>query len=183
MNFSPLLLGFASVAIILACGSEPTSPFVETDEPIQTDQSTYTPDVVGSTDWYTAYEFEVIARFTNRSDRTLWLLRCLPEDSSPPVHQIHLLAERESAYEKVWGCVGHDYHIQMTPGTSRIDTLSFHGPTTLDSEEQEVIGQLGGRMRIRYQAVTCPPSESDCFQDLAHESLRSSNSFEVQLPD
>ena len=123
--------------------------------------------------------FEIVARFTNQTADTVWLLRCTP-DISYPMFGVRMLDDGESAYDQLWGCVGHSQHFEVGPGVSRVDTIPLFGPTQW--EDDEIVGDFEGRMRLSYRAMTCP--EPICPEHLPDSLSRpSSNAFDVRLPE
>lgn len=168
----------ATMAVGAACEAG-LGPEERSGESLQTDRLSYTSRYVEGQGTYQRYGFEVIVRFTNRTDGTLYLGRCYP-DTPTPIYGV-IPADTptgvESAYNGVWACGGHDKDFAVPAGALRVDTLQLSGPNARDGRSGQPFGQLEGRFRIVYDVRTCP-GDSYCPAD---RSLSVSNAFDVQI--
>ena len=106
----------------------------------------------------------------------MYLGRCGTEDPTP-IYGVDPSGDdgMDSAYNRFWGCSGHDAQFRVGVGQSRIDTLLIKGPNGWDGVPREPRGQLEGRFRIGYDARFCP---GDCLE-FVPERYEVSNEFEV----
>lgn len=140
---------------------------------IQTDRSSYQATYIGGEGVYRQFGFVLVARYTNRTKRTVYLGRCSP-DSEQPLYGVRGV-DFESAYNAVWACVGHDRHFRVEPGESRTDTLHIKGPTGWSAEVP--YGKLEGVFELAYFVGWCP---GEC-QEETPEEAGMSNRFEVEV--
>jgi hypothetical protein len=183
-----------------ACAT-PTAPLPQRGrEAIQTDTTRYEARYHSGSDEYVIYSFAVVARFTNTSDRDIYLDRCFPDSPIPIYGLIAVVPENEwgSAYSPTWGCVGHDRQFRVLPRETRIDTLLISGPNGWEVQcdsllsdgtcayPREVqrhmkrvpVGTLEGAFRLRYNGAYCP--DDHCQERVPPEYLQS-NPFVVEL--
>jgi hypothetical protein len=153
---------------------------------LTTDSMVYTARPTGRAGNSTQYAFTVIARLANRGDAPLYVPRCYPT-SPGPVYGVQLLdtaatpqpgTANRAAYNRMWGCVGHNNPIEVSPGAVRIDTLRLVGPTMWSGQGGEGIGRVEGRFRLSYQVGVCR-RRSDLCRDLP--STWYSNAFAVRV--
>ena len=135
----------------------PLNPDAGEEAALRVDRDRYVAARVGGEGRQLRYGFQVIARFENRSARTLYLARCYP-DSPTPIYGVRLVDGTDrwgSAYDGAWACVGHDEQIEVRPGAARTDTLQLIGPGAFDGRTGEAFGTLVGRMRLVYEVQSC----------------------------
>lgn len=140
---------------------------------IQTDQSSYRATYINGEGAYRQYGFELVAKYTNHTKKTVYLDRCSP-DSDTPMYGVRGVGF-ESAYNGAWACVGHDRQFRIEPGESRTDTLHISGPTMWSAGVPH--GKLEGVFELGYGVRLCP---GEC-QDAAPEEASISNQFEVEM--
>lgn len=124
------------------------------------------------------YGFDLVARFQNRTSRTVYLDRCHP-DTSHPVYAIELVEpqdEHGAAYNRSWACVEMQ-PIEVAAGQTRTDTLHIDGPNAWPNGSARHLGELEGRFRLRYDVRTCR-SEIGCR---VPDSLAWSDPFDVEV--
>ena len=153
----------ALICTTAACSDAPTSALgaanlLATDEGnFTTDQAVYTATRDPSVE-YLRYEFQLVARFTNTTNKTVYLSRCYP-DTPTPTYGIQLLGQGVdqwgSAFDPAWACVGHDRQIEVPPGATRTDTFEIGGPNAFDGVSGRPFGTLVGRMRLLYEVQGC----------------------------
>ena len=167
-------LGLLFGGCFLLADSEP-SP---SELPLRTDQTQYIAQQArGGT--RPTYGFDLIARYENRTGRTVFLARCYP-DSPHPIYGVELVGQKDdwgAAYDRAWACVGHENPIAVAAGETRADTLHMTGPNAWPHGSGQHFGVLEGRFRLRYGAQSCR-SEIGCELP---DSLQRSNEFEVRL--
>lgn len=146
--------------------------------PIQTDALVYTARYERGEGSYRQYGFDVVARFTNRTDETVYLARAVPSQPWPDFG-VELVGGGGdgSAYSGVVAGVGHDRQIAVQPGETRVDTLRLRGPTMWDGRTGDPFGRLDGVMRLVYQAQGCRGDGACPLPD----SVAVSNVFRVVL--
>lgn len=172
-----LLSGF-----VAACGA----PVATSDEltagqssqlTLQTDRAAYSAGFIGGEGPYRRYTVTVVARFTNKTSRPVYLERCYP-DTPYPIYGIVSTEEgREAAYSAAWACVGHDRPIVVSLGETRTDSLHISGPNTWDGHTNQPSGDLVGRFRLSYAVGTCP----SVYHCEVAARVSESNDFEVRL--
>jgi hypothetical protein len=131
-----------------------------------------------------SYSFRIIARFENRTDKSVFLGRCYP-NSPGPVYGLESLdaphtdtnPQSGAAYSPMWACVGHDRQIEVLPTATRTDTLRISGPNTWDGRTQQPFGVLEGRFRLLYFVRLCPGDMPCAVAD----HMEYSNVFMVRL--
>lgn len=146
--------------------------------PVRTDLESYMAHIASAGDRPT-YGFDIVVRFENRTNRTVYLDRCNP-DSPHPIYSVELIDQQDSygaAYNPGWGCAGHDSPIRVERGRSRVDTLHLIGPRAWPTYSDQHLGVLEGRFRLKYWPNTCR-TETECALPV---SLARSNVFEVRL--
>lgn len=153
--------------------------FLETDIlpfMLTTDRSAYAADCTG--DRHVRCTFTVEATYHNRTEAPVYFHRCYP-DSEYPIFDVHTLARAaESAYSPNWACVGHDDHIKVDPGETRVDVLEVTGPNNFDGVTGEPFGITEGVFRLIYDAYPCA-EEGSC--DRLPEAQRVSALFRVMV--
>lgn len=125
--------------------------------PIQTDAVWYTAVPGPSQGTYQPYTFDLMARFTNQTDATVYLERGFP-DQPQPDYSIRLVSgdsQQTSAFNTILTGVSHDQQIAVAPGETRTDTLRLGGPTSWDGRTGEAFGELEGVMELAYFARAC----------------------------
>ena len=167
------------VAISLVFGCDTTLSPTDLDVRLSTDEEEYAAAQREGAGTANRYGFSVIVRAENRSPGAIYLARCTPE-SGTPIYGIQALEDgetvAESAYDPGWACVGHSNQFRLPPGTVRVDTLHFTGPTAVDGRTGQLLGSLEGRMRIVYGVQMCS-GDGSC---LAPNDAAVSNSFMVR---
>jgi hypothetical protein len=147
---------------IFACGQEPqkspqtTVPPPDDDFVLKTDQDNYSAKYEKTIDGMRVYGFTVIARFENRSQEPAYLDRCRP-DTPYPFYSVYAVESREikeSAYNRMWACVGHDNPIVVEPGETRTDNLHF-STSSWRSDTKTYLGALEGQARLIYGIRFC----------------------------
>lgn len=126
------------------------------------------------------YAFNVVVRYTNPTSQPIYLARCYP-NSTQPVYGVMLTdgsSTEGAAYNQAWACVGHDKQILVSPGATRVDTLTLGGPNASDGHTGRFYGTLTGRFRIVYEPQSCT---GDGACRIVADSLRYSNEFSVRL--
>lgn len=171
------IVAMVGVVFAMACNSSTASdrtPIV--GGMLLTDHGSYVARRI-SPDSPARYQFTIVARFENRSAITLYLGRCYP-DSPQPMFGVGFAASVEqSAYDPVWGCVGHDKQFEMIPGSVRVDTFQISGPNEFDGYTNTPIGVLEGTYRLRFDVRL---AKGDGAPE-APDSLRLSNTFDVRI--
>lgn len=167
-----------SLVVVLATGiptgCSDTVATVIRDEslPLQTDRLSYEAVHVSGEGAYQVYGFEVVATFTNHTERTVYLDRCGPTSTTP------MFGMRgvgfDAAYDPAWGCVGHNQQFVLGPGQARVDTLRINGPNEW-SREGEPRGKLDGLFELQYGVRFCP---GECANQ-APDAAGASNQFRV----
>ncbi len=168
-------LAWVALMGIPGCGGDATGPGPVPEGPaLQTDQSSYQARYLGGTGTERTFRFELIARYTNLTDRDIYLARCRPEDA----HPLHSVDGEgfQSAYGEIQDCSDHRQPIRVRPGRTRVDTLFIQGPTVWDGAQQP-LGYLHGEFRLRYSGAFC---RSGCEEYLP-DSLRASEPFTVAV--
>jgi hypothetical protein len=156
-----------------------SAPEREVGAPIQTDALVYTAEYERGEGTYRQYGFDLVARFTNPTDETVYLGRAYPDQPRPDYGVLLVNEDDEwgSAYSGVIAGVGHDRQIAVAPGETRVDTLHLRGPNAWDGRTGERFGRLEGEMRLIYQPQGCRGDGACQLPD----SLATSNVFEVVL--
>lgn len=173
MNVHRVLLLAASTVALTGC-SEGTGPGSDDlAASLRTDLTSYDATYVGGEGAYQRYGFELIATFSNQGTGTLYLLRCAP-DSKVPLFQLRGIGI-ESGFNRAFACLGHDKHLAVEPGATRVDTLSINGPTEWSGDSH--VGSLEGDFELHYFVAPCP---SACG-DEAVGGWGVSNRFRVQV--
>jgi len=97
------------------------------------------------------FRFTVITRFQNRGAVPLYLGRCFP-NSPTPIFGVEAAdgSSTQSAYDRMWACVGHDQQFEVLPGAVRIDTLVVEGPTMIDGYSHLPIGVFEGAFLLHF---------------------------------
>jgi|SRR5262245_57873544 len=146
---------------ILACGQSSDKP-PQTAVPhegfvLQTDRKDYFAKYEKTADNVRLYGFTVIARFENRTQEPVYLDRCYPDTAYPfySVLAVEGSEVKESAYNPMWSCVGHDNPIVVQPGETRTDNLHIVGPTVWRSDTKTYDGLLEGKARLIYNVRFC----------------------------
>lgn len=129
-------------------------PRIELPSPLL-DRTEYTATYVRGEGQGSTYGFTIIARYENTTADTLYLPRCRPRDRTPE-YGVEAIDDttKESAYDGVWLCVGHDSPIVVAPHTARVDTLRIEGPNSFDGKTNEPLGTLEGEFRLIYTVST-----------------------------
>ena len=176
MRFFALVLLISAGGCSLVGGATPER---EVGAPIRTDALVYTAEYEGGEGTYRQYGFDLVARFTNPTDETIYLSRAYPDQPRPDYGVILVSGDDEwgSAYSTVIAGVGHDDQIAVAPGETRVDTLRLRGPSAWDGRTGERFGQLEGEMRLSYQPQGCRGDGACRLPD----SLATSNVFQVVL--
>lgn len=144
---------------MIAC-SEPMQPatyVAREGAPVQTDTTEYTARHIGGEGNYRRYGFELVTRFYNAHEDTVFLGRCYP-DSPIPIYGVEAVDSSDrwgAAYSPTWACVGHENPIAVAPGATRVDTLQLVGPTAFDGRTGEPFGVLTGEFRLGYSVNSC----------------------------
>jgi hypothetical protein len=174
------LSGFLVAALVACTSSVAPSGAVSEHEPLpirlRTDRAAYTASLSGGEGFYRTYRFTLVAQFTNGMSDPVYLERCYPTTPYPEYAIASDAVGRESAYNPVWACVGHDAPIMVLAGETRTDTLRVTGPNSWDGRTNEAFGDLAGRFRLSYVVGSCR-AVSDCELPQAVQS----NDFDVQL--
>ena len=185
MNRVAHAMAAAGLALAAAGCSDPGAPdsragflSARADAVLTTDSSKYTATYLRGEGSSRTYGFRVVARFENRTRRTLYLQRCYP-DSPGPVYSLRGVSQDAwgSAFNPVWACVGHDQQIEVPAGESRTHTLLLRGPNSFDRTGQH-FGSLVGPMQIAYSVQGCR-GDGECRLD----DLVVSDPFTVELTD
>lgn len=143
---------------------------------ITTDKNAYVARCMD--DGFLSCTFTLEATYYNRTDRPVYLYRCYP-DSEYPIYGVPTSDESaESAYDPIWGCVGHDDQIRVDPGETRTDVLEVRGPNSFDGVTGEPFGVVEGAFQLRYDARPCG-GEGNC--DSLPEVQRLSAPFKVTV--
>lgn len=118
----------AVLAAGISTGCSDTVATVVRDEsvPLQTDRLSYEAVHVSGEGSYRVYGFELVATFTNHTERTVYLDRCGPTTTTPMFGVLGV--GFDAAYDPAWGCVGHNQQFVVGPGQARVDTLRIRGP-------------------------------------------------------
>jgi hypothetical protein len=178
MRHLPILLAM----LVPACGAPLATPAESSadrvgDLTLLTDRSAYKAVATEREGPVRAYRFTLVARFTNHTDRPVYLERCYP-DTPYPIHGIvPAEGDAEVAYAPVWACVEHGHPIEVQPGETRTDSLRITGPNAWDGDTNEAFGRLEGRFRLSYSVGTCP-AVIGCE---VPGRVRESNEFVVRL--
>ena len=153
----PMALIPLAFAALTSCTDTGTGP--RPDQFIlATDQPSYVATSSGSTGERRQYRFTLVARFTNDAESTVYLSRCQP-DSPHPIFGVSALEGTDgAAYDGPWGCPGHDRHIAVRPGETRVDTLELTGPIGFSGDRP--LGTLTGPMRLVYDVQGCPSDDA-----------------------
>lgn len=155
--------------------------FLETDIPpfaLTLDESAYAADCTD--DQHQRCTFTVEASYHNRTEASVYLQRCYP-DSEHPIFGVSTLdGTMESAYGPVWACVGHEDHIRVAPGETRIDVLEISGPNSFDGVTGEPFGVTEGVFQLGYDAYPCAEAEAGSCDRLP-ETQRVSAPFKVTV--
>ncbi|MEM6784667.1 MAG: hypothetical protein AAF624_13140 [Bacteroidota bacterium] len=176
MRLLPLVLLLALVGCSLV---EDEVPERDETAPIQTDAVRYTAVPGPNQGTYQPYTFDLVARFTNQTDATVYLERGFP-DQPQPDYSVRLVSgdgQQTSAFNTILSGVSHDQQIAVAPGETRADTLRLRGPTSWDGRTGEAFGELEGVMELAYFVRACQ-SERPCATP---NSGAVSNVFEVVL--
>ena len=175
MRLSCFLVLFSVTLIPLACEGDPTGPIPELEWPaIRTDQTSYHAAYLDGQGNFKTYGFEIVAKYTNLTDRPVFLGRCQP-NSPDPMYSVEGVGFH-SAYEGVIDCTEHENHFRLKPGKARVDTLLVTGPQ-IRTSDGEAWGFLYGEFRLRYFVAFC---ESGCAE-LVPDSLTVSEPFLVTV--
>ena len=147
----------ATSTIFASCSSPVGTAAPPTFRPDQftlaTDRTSYAPAYLGGTGAYAEYGFNVIARFTNHAEATVYLARCDPR-TPYPMYGVATVGETDaSAYDPTWACVGHAYQFAVAPGATRVDTLRVIGPSGVQGDHP--LGTFTGNMRLVYEVQSC----------------------------
>ena len=141
------------------------------------DKVGYTARILAGAGTFTRYGFTAVVTTRNLGRQAVYLSRCYP-DTPVPIHGVELVdgdPGRQSAYDALWACVGHENQFELRPGESRTDVLLIQGPNAWESGG-EPIGTLTGRMRVTYEVRRCRES-SPC----ALPVRVASNTFQVTV--
>lgn len=181
MKQSILILPFLLAACSIL-GDDADVKITTDDIVFETDQSAYTSYLDPDEEWIT-YRFTLVARFENRSNRTIYLSSCKP-DSPNPIYGLKLLDENQSkrsAYGWIYACSGHNQPLSVPARSIRVDTLHVRGPMSWQHGTHQPTGIFEGSFRLLYQAQTCRETDGEgCHLP---DSLSQSNEFEVRLSE
>ncbi|MBL0180651.1 MAG: hypothetical protein IPP98_16330 [Gemmatimonadetes bacterium] len=148
----PMVVPALALAVLASCSDTGTGPSPD-QFILSTDQPSYTAGYIGGSGARRQYSFTLVARFTNNAESTVYLSRCTP-DSPHPIFGVSTVAGTEdAAYNGPWGCAGHNRHIAVRAGQTRIDTLLLTGP--LGFSGGLPLGTLSGPMRLAYEVQSC----------------------------
>jgi hypothetical protein len=172
------LLLFAAVACENPAASSRALSLDElSDLTLTTDRNLYTATPVSGAGSHRMYGFTVMAQFTNRLSRPVYLERCYPSTPIPIYGVVPVEGQVEAGYDPVWACVGHDSPIVVGAGETRTDSLRIVGPNAWDGHTKEPLGTLVGHFQLRYAVGACPEVDG-CG---GGTRSRGSNNFEVRL--
>ena len=169
--------------LLTACSGEGKGPRAAAPDsvwtaPIQTDAAAYAARPVAGAPVET-YAFAVVARFTNRTDSTVFLARGMPDQARPDVRVLPEDGRGASAYTPLYDAVGHDRQIAVGPGDTRVDTFRLRGPTAWEGDTGEPSGPLDGELRLAYRAQGCRGDGACPLPD----AVAISNTFTVSILD
>lgn len=168
----------AALLALAGCASV-LDPVAE-DTALATDQASYVARYQGGEGSYRQYGFTIVARFQNRTGEPVYLDRCYP-DTPVPIYGVEFVdgagGARESGFDPIWACVGHESQVVVRPGDTRVDTLRIHGPNSWDGRTGVPSGTLEGSFRLVYQAGSC----REVFRCFLPREARSSSVFEVRV--
>ena len=171
------------MALLTPCSGEGGGPGAAMPDsvwtaPIQTDAAAYAARSVADSPVET-HAFTVVARFTNPTERTVFLARGMPGQARPDVRVLLVDGHGSSAYTPLYDAVGHDRQIVVGPGDTRVDTFRLRGPTAWEGDTGEPFAPLDGELRLAYRAQGCRGDGACPLPD----SVAISNAFTVTLHD
>lgn len=159
--------------LMSACGDGLIS-VGSTELTLTTDRTEYTAHHVSGDGHDANYQFTVRLQVENIGTGTVFMGRCHPGDPTPSygVGLSNPVGGRESAFNPVWGCGGHNDNIRLEPGQRRSFDLLISGPNIWDGYTGEPLGILEGEMRIALGVVGTtrdidggePPGISNVFR-------------------
>lgn len=184
MHRSRLLVLLSFLVFAVGCSlvedDEGSSRWVDTEAPIQTDQTVYTstPESAAAPD-RRRYTFSMKARYRNPSDFTLYVQTCR-EASSAPIFSVVTVSSdtTQSGYNPFWACPAAS-PIPLAPGDTRIDTLEVFGPVAWDGETNEPLGVLEGDFRLVYDVSPTRDGDGKTLPD----RQRRSNPFTIEIEE
>jgi hypothetical protein len=153
------------------------------DQPIvsiQTDQASYRTHLIGGEGTKRTYSFNVVTRLENRGTAPAYLSVCRDGQRTTPLYSSQLVNgdSLASGYVVVWACAGTQ-PVRLDPGTARVDTLRFLGPSRRDGRTGEPypLQALEGDFQAFFVISSCP-AEVTCPLPIAETK---SNVFHVAL--
>lgn len=152
-----LLFWLAIGACGLAPHESPQTTIQHDGIVLKTDQKDYLAKYEKTTDQVRIYGFTIIARLENGTKEPIYLDRCYPDTPNPfySVLAVEGNEVKESAYDPVWSCVGHDNPIVVQPGETRTDKFHISGPTVWRSDTRTYDGLLEGQAQLVYGVRFC----------------------------
>jgi len=181
-----IIIALFTTVIFMGC-SVNSDTNDEFDADIQIDQDVYHAELTSiNSNFRPVYEFEIVARYQNLTDQTLYFESC-SENANRPFGGLKLLTPGEktqSAYSEV--CAGFGF-VGIEPGESRSDTIRISGPSTWKFGTNEPLGETEGVYRLEYPlAHTCLNEEGTFVGDncrMQESDIPASNEFDVKLAE